>query len=666
MSLKYTSAFGCALLLLGGCAATRTGTPVRPDLGKSAVLLRPEPNAVQELAAAELARHLGAAAGREIPVLRGEDAAAHDGYAFRVGVRAPADDLPFLPEEGRYRVTDTAAYFYGDDLIQGGAAAGASVLATDGDNRLGTLFAVYEFLDRECGMRCTMPGEIGLVYLKSGDLELQPGSVSWRPPLQRRLMYAHAWDWSTLTSVQAGIPEELRIDRETAAERHRDELAWLRRQRLGRHAPDASPDNAASPREALPAVFRSTALAEHIGLPLGREKLLFDRFQASLKRGVQGTETSLPSGSWWLDGLAAYVLARAQAVPGMPFGTWEHEFCTAFGAAFFDVEQYYRFWRAHFEEKIAPNRDSITEAGWGNWARGLCRNILDYYSFDDFRASLAHLHNALTRDLTDRQRDRLQALLLAHEHAELTFLALEAAAREQSGKPGKLSESLEWAQRLTAFRADFGTRLNMCLPRLVEQEIRLGDLACTQWAALFKDAKPVRALPLIWSFRTDPDDIGCAEKWYKLSKEDLQDWDAVRVDRPWNRQSTKEDPTTAQLQEYSGIAWYAAPVSFDSQLEGKKVFLNFQGLTGACQVYLDGKKSDEHLCREAGPAETSFRLRLDLEGADLAKKHMLIVRVDARASAPSGIWRPLWLSVLEPPTAEAEEQQTQAEQQTSK
>jgi hypothetical protein len=93
----------------------------------------------------------------------------------------------------------------------------------------GTLFAVYEFLDKQMNVRWLWPGKLGEVIPKRKDLIVQEMNVSQSPKLIHSRIHVH--------SVESFVPgyrtkgwasEKIREDF------YRDQIVWLRRHRISR------------------------------------------------------------------------------------------------------------------------------------------------------------------------------------------------------------------------------------------------------------------------------------------------------------------------------------------------------------------------------------------------------------------------------------------------
>lgn len=118
-----------------------------------AVIITPErPTRVVAYAAEELARHVEKASGVKLAILR-ENTVTSDPRIFIGPCRESSIVVEkFAPEAFALRVTNAAVYISGDD-------SGGDPL--DADTRAGTLWGVYEWLERELGVRWLWPGELG-------------------------------------------------------------------------------------------------------------------------------------------------------------------------------------------------------------------------------------------------------------------------------------------------------------------------------------------------------------------------------------------------------------------------------------------------------------------------------------------------------------------------
>lgn len=147
-------------------------------LSGSAVTIRPEGGVVVcggedcRSAAEDLARHLKLISGADLPVVAEKDVKPGQ-YAWRVGV-APADERrPFKPEEGRWRVTDKGAWFYGNTNVCVKAMA-----------KSGVDMAVYDFLEDELG--CRWPWFDKISVIEQNPIAVKHESGGWYPTIRLR------------------------------------------------------------------------------------------------------------------------------------------------------------------------------------------------------------------------------------------------------------------------------------------------------------------------------------------------------------------------------------------------------------------------------------------------------------------------------------------------
>ncbi|MBO4303849.1 MAG: DUF4838 domain-containing protein, partial [Lentisphaeria bacterium] len=148
-----------SLLLLSGAALP--AEEVKIDL-KNAVIV--QKTRLLKGLAEDLKRHLDLIGDTDVPIV---NKAPEGKYAFLLG-EAPANaSKKFQPEEGRFLVTEKAAYFYGDTFRD-----------------QGTRHAVYTFLEDSLGVR--WPGGKAIVLTKRGPLSVSKLEGKFVPVLDLR------------------------------------------------------------------------------------------------------------------------------------------------------------------------------------------------------------------------------------------------------------------------------------------------------------------------------------------------------------------------------------------------------------------------------------------------------------------------------------------------
>ncbi len=85
-------------------------------------------------------------------------------------------------------------------------------------------------------------------------------------------------------------------------------------------------------------------------------------------------------------------------------------------------------------------------------------------------------------------------------------------------------------------------------------------------------------LPLVWKFRTDPEDAGEAAGWASAVPDG--NWTDIRTDASW----------VDQGHNYHGVAWYTTELQTPAVPAGRKAWLLFGAVDGNCWVWLDGQR----------------------------------------------------------------------------
>lgn len=171
-----------------------------------------------EVAVEELLEHIALVSGQRPQMLKDGKAPAGV-YPLNVGARPPDDDDKLAIGEARWRVTAGAAWFYGNEER----------------NEPGTLAAVYDFLERQLGVRWIEPGDAGTAFRKQYPLTLEIGRSSWTPKLGYRRTRQGIRTIKSSPSAKMSKAEKERI---AAHNRRVDEtVVWSRRMRMGGSAP---------------------------------------------------------------------------------------------------------------------------------------------------------------------------------------------------------------------------------------------------------------------------------------------------------------------------------------------------------------------------------------------------------------------------------------------
>ena len=207
-----------AIIAVGASCVLATETlSVNPK--NSVIVLDNKSDPIKSFAAKELAKHLKLISGVNIPIVKSTPGGK---YIFYVGMRPAGDSRKLKPEESCYKVTPQATWFYGDDKAQGTALHPRS--------RSGTLFAVYNFLDRELGVKWIAPGDDGIVFKPQKNLKLSSGNYDWIPKLSMRGIRAGY----NRNIKNTNIPKQFHLSKAQNKAKQNESLLWLKRMRMGK------------------------------------------------------------------------------------------------------------------------------------------------------------------------------------------------------------------------------------------------------------------------------------------------------------------------------------------------------------------------------------------------------------------------------------------------
>jgi hypothetical protein len=151
-------------------------------------------------------------------------------------------------------------------------------------------------------------------------------------------------------------------------------------------------------------------------------------------------------------------------------------------------------------------------------------------------------------------------------------------------------------------------------------------------------------LPLVWSFRTDPEDIGLDENWHLTEAWRGEEWSQIRTDKDW----------TQQGHDHRGVAWYRVDFTVPTEscgalrdaLKAQKAKLHFGAVDGTADLFLNGKKIGKQKVSPVVMWDKTFVIPLPSD-LDIAAQHSLVVRVEKKLRGGAGIWKPVSIVVAE-------------------
>ena len=171
-------------------------------------------------------------------------------------------------------------------------------------------------------------------------------------------------------------------------------------------------------------------------------------------------------------------------------------------------------------------------------------------------------------------------------------------------------------------------------------------LACLLGSICKAEAREVTPFNNGWEFKKGPfptDAMQTAARWNA-------GWEQVNVPHTWNADDMQKKTNSF----YAGVAYYRKHYVFPESLEGKRLFLRFEGVGACAEVYVNGYLVGTHKgAYSAFVCEIGSQVRLGEEN-EIVVKSDNVARPDvipvnhALFGVYGGIYRPVWLIVTEP------------------
>jgi len=216
---RQAAAFAVSVgaLLLGGARGAAFEIVTRGE-ARAAVVVPARPLAVVEYAAAELRHHVREASGATLEVVRENALHADRGNLIILGACTAAGEAGIHPE--RMPANAFVIRLKGGRLhLVGRDGGGAPLSATTG---AGTLFAVYEFLEKALGVRWLWPGRLGEVIPERATVSVD----AWDQETEHPYLLTNLWTPSFYCAKRGWSSKE------THSRFLREQRIWLRRHRF--------------------------------------------------------------------------------------------------------------------------------------------------------------------------------------------------------------------------------------------------------------------------------------------------------------------------------------------------------------------------------------------------------------------------------------------------
>ena len=171
-------------------------------------------------------------------------------------------------------------------------------------------------------------------------------------------------------------------------------------------------------------------------------------------------------------------------------------------------------------------------------------------------------------------------------------------------------------------------------------------LICLLGFAPKAEARDVTSFNDGWEFKKGPfaaDAMQVAAKWNA-------DWEKVTVPHTWNADDMQKKTNSF----YAGVAYYRKQHVFPKSLEGKRIFLRFEGVGSCAEVYVNGYMVGTHkgaysafVCEIGAQVKYGEENEIVVKADNTARPDVIPVN-HGLFGGYGGIYRPVWLVVTEP------------------
>ena len=209
-------------------ALSSYATQVKIDPELAQIVLPAKADAIKRFAAQELQYHLQLITGKKLPVVSTKPQA---GYCFYVGIPNPSDKKKLTMEEARWVTGPKATYIWGYDEISNRYKDDFKNISVSTN---GTLYAVYDFLNKILKIQHLEPGIDGIVFEKRKTLALPVSEGSWLSRFEFRGMRS-GLNWKAYKkNEEPNIHQAFKVSKEEFDKQVYETKLWCLRMRQGR------------------------------------------------------------------------------------------------------------------------------------------------------------------------------------------------------------------------------------------------------------------------------------------------------------------------------------------------------------------------------------------------------------------------------------------------
>ena len=198
-------------------------------IADSAIKVANPRNKVQALAAEELTKHLELVSGTKL-------SPGNNGFVFHIGKVAPGAKKAVRSTEANYVIDGKNVYFWGFDRVPDTLENDKPIWLDSRSTSTGTMSAVYNFLEKELGIRWLRPGDDGIIFTPRTVVTLpDKKSDNWIMPLSMTGVRTYFWRFHLMKDANAAAPEIFRMTEKEVNDLQYQDKLYSRRQRHGMH-----------------------------------------------------------------------------------------------------------------------------------------------------------------------------------------------------------------------------------------------------------------------------------------------------------------------------------------------------------------------------------------------------------------------------------------------
>lgn len=377
-------------------------------------------------------------------------------------------------------------------------------------------------------------------------------------------------------------------------------------------------------------------------LPRAPLQRMASDFRFAARNGMVGTDYDSLSGQWLAQGPVYYVLSQLHWDPEASAEELFDGYYAAFGAAAPLVEDYFEYWNEFWPRAWEKWSERAYELGYQNFGRGSERVIPYMYDDEAFEPAEDILMRArrAVRDEPEIVRRRVDQLLQALRHAELTAEAIAATERINSGETTDLASDIETIKRMHSYRMAIGSE-NVINPYwAIWRDTKYGDYAGYKLVRDIGDRRAVQLLQTKWRFRFDPDEVGEAEEWFNV-RYDAPDWTVMRTDTFWEDQAPGREWEAEHGEDYDGVGWYRVRFRLDPRHRGSRLVLFFGSVDEDAKIWLNGELVADHPMDGPNGWKTPFTIDIT-DHVRFDETNFLAVAV-RDSGGKGGIYKRVWI-----------------------